>query len=80
MTEALTIERIRADIADLLYLSPDELTDDTNLFDSGLDSVRVLGLVERWRAAGAQVSFIDLVEKPTVADWAAMVGSGRADA
>jgi bifunctional isochorismate lyase/aryl carrier protein len=77
MTDALSADQVRADIAEQLYLSPEELVDDTNLLDSGLDSVRILGLVERWREAGAQVSFIDLVERPTFADWTALLSSGR---
>lgn len=81
MTDALSAGQIRADIAELLYVDPGEITDDTDLFESGLDSVRILGLVERWRSAGARADFTDLAEHPTVGAWTALLtGRGAADA
>lgn len=74
---ALTLERIRADIADVLYLTPGEIKDDTHLIDQGLDSIRLMTLVERWREAGAQIEFVDLAdltEEPTVARWFELLG------
>ncbi|HEY0636677.1 MAG TPA: phosphopantetheine-binding protein [Pseudonocardiaceae bacterium] len=65
----LTADAVRAAVAELLYLEPQELAADDNLFEAGLDSVRLLTLVERWRGAGADVSFIDLAEQPTLAAW-----------
>jgi aryl carrier-like protein len=74
---ALTIERIRADVADVLYLAPEEIGDDTHLIDQGLDSVRLMTLVERWRADGADVEFVDLADlaaEPTVRRWSELLG------
>ncbi|MBF6328353.1 phosphopantetheine-binding protein [Nocardia transvalensis] len=65
----LTFEDVRAAVADELYLRPEELDPDADLLAAGLDSVRVLALVERWRAAGAQVGFMDLIERTTVRAW-----------
>ena len=65
----LTLDTVRADIAELLYLEPDEVPDNENLFEAGLDSVRLLGLVERWRELGATIGFIDLAEQPTLTAW-----------
>ena len=63
MAEApLTPARIRADVAEVLYLAPEEIGDDTHLVDQGLDSVRLMTLVERWRAEGADVEFVDLAD------------------
>ena len=39
-----------------------------NLFDLGLDSIRLMTLVERLRERGAEVSFADLAERPTIAE------------
>ncbi|MFD8493125.1 phosphopantetheine-binding protein [Amycolatopsis sp. NPDC059657] len=64
-----SIDAVRADIAERLFLEPQEVSDTANLFDEGLDSVGLLGLVEQWREQGAQVSFADLAERPTLRAW-----------
>ena len=60
---------MRADVASLLHLRPEELEDSDNLFEFGLDSIRVATLVERWREVGAEVSFVQLAEVPTLGEW-----------
>jgi aryl carrier-like protein len=67
---ALTMDRIRSDVSDVLGISPVTVTDDTPLTDQGLDSIRLMSLVERWRAFGSTVTFADLAERPTLKDWA----------
>ncbi|GAB4210741.1 MAG: isochorismatase [Roseiflexaceae bacterium] len=67
--DALDREQIRADVAELLEESPADLAEDDNLLDRGLDSIRLMSLVERWRAAGAEVGFVELAERPTLAAW-----------
>ena len=69
MAELLTLDRVRADVAELLYQEPEEVADNADLVKSGLDSIRVLTLVERWRDAGVAISFVELAQAPTVADW-----------
>lgn len=71
--EPLTYDTVRADIADLLYLEPDELDDTDDLFAAGLDSVRLIGLIERWKSRGAATAFVDLAENPTLAGWWALL-------
>ncbi|MBT0774020.1 amino acid adenylation domain-containing protein [Kineosporia sp. J2-2] len=66
-----------ADLADALDLDPDEIHDDTDLFELGLDSLTVIRLAGRWRRSGYQVGFADLVENPTPAGWRAAL-SGTA--
>jgi bifunctional isochorismate lyase/aryl carrier protein len=73
MTDLLTPASVRADVAKMLHLSPSEVPDDEDLFESGLDSVRLLTLVEQWRDAGAEVSFVDLAERPILAHWLTLV-------
>jgi bifunctional isochorismate lyase/aryl carrier protein len=75
MTERWTPEAIRADVAQLLHLSTDDVTDQENLFESGLDSIRLLTLLEGWREAGIAVSFVELAEDPTVASWSKLLTS-----
>ena len=64
---------MRADVASLLHVRPDELLDSDNLFEFGLDSIRLAMLLERWRAAGAEIGFADLAESPTLASFIALV-------
>ncbi|MFF2656136.1 phosphopantetheine-binding protein [Kitasatospora sp. NPDC058032] len=72
---AFTVERIRAEVADLLGEDPADIPLDENLADWGLDSVRLMALAERWRAEGAEVAFLQLAERPAVAAWAELLGA-----
>lgn len=66
----LTRERIIADIAGILGVAEREITDDTNVLDVGLDSVRLMSLIERWRAAGAhQADLVSMAADPVVGSW-----------
>lgn len=65
----LTFEAVRADIADRLYLEPEELSGTADLFDEGMDSVTLVDLIEQWRESGAEVSFAALAGKPTLLAW-----------
>lgn len=73
----LTESLVRADVAELLHLLPDEVLDSDNLFEFGLDSIRLLSLLERWRDRGADVSFVQLAEEPTLAHWLAVLEPER---
>lgn len=74
MNQTLSPERIRADIAELLGCDPAEIGSDDNLVDLGLDSMRIMVLVERWRAAGATtLEFPDLFELPELGHWTALL-------
>jgi aryl carrier-like protein len=73
MAERLTAESVRADVAALLYVNADEIAEGDDLFESGLDSIRLLTLLEKWREAGVVVSFVELAEQPTLADWSRLL-------
>ncbi|GAA1246752.1 hypothetical protein GCM10009676_36210 [Prauserella halophila] len=71
---ALTAEQIRAEVADLLGRDAGDIAADENLLDAGLDSIRIMSLIERWRAAGADaVEFPDLAEQPELGHWIALL-------
>ncbi|MFE9097119.1 phosphopantetheine-binding protein [Streptomyces sp. NPDC007264] len=73
---ALTVQRIREDVADVLGEDPADIPDDESLFDHGLDSVRLMSLVERWRREhGAEISFVDLADRPAIEAWAPLLGA-----
>ncbi|WP_033289504.1 phosphopantetheine-binding protein [Amycolatopsis jejuensis] len=72
----LTTEQVHADVADLLGCGPGELTPDTDLTDLGLDSMRIMGLVEKWRTAYPQLEFPDLAEDPRLGSWTKLLTGG----
>ncbi|MFJ8887799.1 phosphopantetheine-binding protein [Streptomyces sp. NPDC102402] len=79
MNQALSPERVRADVAELLGCDPAEIEPDDNLTDLGLDSVRTMVLIERWRGAGADtLEYADLAEQPELAHWTALLAGGAA--
>jgi aryl carrier-like protein len=69
----LTRETVIGDIATALDQPPEYISDELNLLDEGLDSIRIMGLVERWRSAGVpDIDFPTLAADPTVAHWVAV--------
>lgn len=69
-TQADSRRRMRADVAALIDMEPGELADDVNLFDVGLDSIRLMSLIERWKPA--PLGFADFAETPTLSAWTAL--------
>lgn len=70
---AFTVERVRADAAHILAEPAEDIDPAESLFDRGMDSVRMMSLMEQWRAAGVEVDFADLAEQPTVDAWVALL-------
>ena len=65
----MTETKIITDVAESLGVAPDTLTPDPNLADAGLDSLRLIMLVEKWRAEGVTVDFQDILTRATLAEW-----------
>lgn len=65
----MTLDRMRADVARLIDLEPEEVADDANLADLGLDSMRLMQLAMGWEQAGLAVDFGVLAEHSTLRDW-----------
>ncbi|WP_071936652.1 phosphopantetheine-binding protein [Rhodococcus sp. 2G] len=76
MPAAISPEQMKEDVASALGVTPKEISDATNLVDAGLDSIRLMQLVEKWRAEGsADADFAILAGTPTLGEWvAAIVG------
>jgi bifunctional isochorismate lyase / aryl carrier protein len=64
-TERMLLEQI----AGLLQLSVTDLLADDDLLLMGLDSIRLMTLVEGWRQGGLMIEFNDLAERPTLREW-----------
>ena len=66
-------EGLRALFSRVLELAPEEIADDADLFDLGLDSIRLMTLVEELRAGGAEVTFADLAERRSLSEVAELL-------
>jgi aryl carrier-like protein len=77
MTATLSLDRLRTDVAEVLAEDPGSFTDDDNLIDLGLDSIRLMSLATRWREAGFEAGYLDLAQEPTVAAWWNLVEKSR---
>lgn len=75
-------EGLRDEVARLLQMPAFDVGDDDVLFDLGLDSIRLMSLVERWKEAGAKLSFVALAQQPTLNQWWSLLNRvpGTADA
>ena len=85
MPEPLTLAGFRADLAEFLHQQPDEVDLEENPLYAGLDSLRITTLASRWRNAGADVSFLELAERTSFAQWWQLLserqeGAAHADA
>ncbi|SFB87361.1 isochorismatase family protein [Pseudoalteromonas denitrificans] len=65
----LTFDSIKQDIADILLISIDEVEEDENLTYLGLDSIRAMSLLEKWRREGCNITFNELVQTVTLNEW-----------
>jgi aryl carrier-like protein len=71
---ALTLELIRHDVADALGEEPPAVPLDENLMDHGLDSVRIMSLLERRRREhGVEADFADLAEDSAIENWVSLL-------
>ncbi|MFM1724320.1 MULTISPECIES: phosphopantetheine-binding protein [Rhodococcus] len=62
-------DTILADTAQILEVDVAEIDTSVSLVDQGLDSVRLMALVERWRDSGADVDFVSLASEPDLEQW-----------
>ncbi|MEG3756170.1 isochorismatase family protein [Psychromonas arctica] len=63
--ESFSKSSLRAQIAPFIE-DADELQDDDNLMDFGLDSVAVMTLISKWQQQGINTNFVDLAKTPSV--------------
>ncbi|AUX23104.1 isochorismatase [Sorangium cellulosum] len=64
-----SLDRLRGDVLELLDQPVSGVSEHESWLDLGLDSIRLMTLVERWRGAGIDVTFVELAERPTLAAW-----------
>lgn len=72
-TNVLTLASMQQDVADILELELDEVDINENLIFLGLDSIRAMALIEKWRKQGVKIEFAELVKQVTLAQWWQMI-------
>lgn len=77
-TPPMTWEQMRADLARAMRMSPDEIEDDDNLMDLGLDSMRAMALLTRWGEQGVELDLGAVAEKVTLGAWWALAEKAMA--
>ena len=78
--QAPTLEELRAAVAELLEVERSAVGDEDDLLRLGMDSLRMMRLVNRWRREGVRVSSRVLAGEPTLAAWASHLDALRAKA
>ncbi len=74
----LSLDAIRAAVAEVLGTVPDGIAEDDDLIGYGIDSIRIMQLLNRWRRAGVVLRFADLVEKPSLSAWSVLAAQRQA--
>ncbi|MEU1810709.1 phosphopantetheine-binding protein [Micromonospora sp. WMMD1076] len=72
-------EELQAQIAEVLDEPADSFGPDDDLIDVGLDSIRLMSLVERWRSGGVRLGFVELADQPTVNGWWSLMTAQKED-
>jgi bifunctional isochorismate lyase / aryl carrier protein len=71
----LSMENLRSELSELLQLQATEIPDREPLLDLGLDSIRLMTLVEWLRTMEIDITFVELAERATLADWWELLSS-----
>lgn len=75
----LTREQMKQDIAQAVGIGVDEIADDDNMVDVGVDSMRMMALVLKWEAIDPALNYDQLWEGRAIAEWWNDVESLRAE-
>ncbi len=67
------MDALRLQVANILELPGSEIGAEDNILDLGLDSIRIMTLVEQFRDQGVEVSFVELAADPTLTAWNALL-------
>ncbi|OMQ20010.1 isochorismatase [Serratia oryzae] len=73
----ISIDALRQQIIPLLDEDSEDIGNDENLIDYGLDSVRIMELATRWRKIREDIDFIALAKSPTIDSWWALLSQGK---
>lgn len=74
-SQYLTLQLVRQQVSELLDEKLSDIDDNEDLIDKGLDSIRIMSLVEKWRSIGVDITFMKLVKRPTISNWWSLLSS-----
>jgi len=77
---AVSLDDIRAEVAELLGIGAATVDPDVDLVGQGLDSIRMMTLAGRWRKQGIDIDFATLAADPTIEVWAERLAAATAPA
>ena len=61
--------QLKQQIKALIPFHKDDINEDDNLLELGLDSMNIMQLVNQWRSQGSDITFSHLTEQPTLSAW-----------
>lgn len=70
-----SLDALREALARAVDLPLEEVGVDDNPLHLGLDSIRLMALLERWTRDGTTLGFVDLAERATIAEWWDLIAS-----
>jgi aryl carrier-like protein len=74
----MTRSDMLADLARAMRIAPEEIADDDNLIDLGLDSMRAMALLARWSERGVALDLAAVAESVTLGAWWALAEKAMA--
>ncbi|MBO7942846.1 hypothetical protein JTP77_044105, partial [Streptomyces sp. S9] len=74
----VSLAALRTELALIMERPLEEIGADDNPFDAGLDSIRLMALLERWSARGDRIGMVELAERGSVAQWWELIQQRRA--
>lgn len=63
----IAYDSVRESIGKLVAVK--HFSDNDNLIGLGLDSLKIMRMVSKWRKAGVKVTFAEMIERPDLASW-----------
>ncbi|MGH8081358.1 MAG: isochorismatase family protein, partial [Lysobacter sp.] len=69
---------LRTELALIMERPLEDITAEDNPFEAGLDSIRLMTLLERWSSRGERIGLVELAERGSVAQWWELIQSRRA--
>lgn len=67
------LSALRRDVARLVGRPAGTIGDHDDLLDLGLDSIRLMSLLQTWSRPGLELDLVDFVEDPRLASWASKI-------
>jgi yersiniabactin nonribosomal peptide synthetase len=75
MTQKLIFnkDQLKQQIKAFIPFHDEDIEDDDNLLEIGLDSMSIMQLINLWRSQGSDITFSHLVDKPKLSAWYALL-------